>query len=454
MKKVSKLSALAIVAMLCVGVFLSSDTKAEMLDESQTDVSNAYTFSQYEGGAHEYAQSFKVDDGVWLYRVDFYYDPADSPQLGVYIDTDLNTSNGYVVSHTFDTSSWSVGWHTWDIRSLSGDKHISQGTTYYLILNALPIYTGSPKWYGSSSDAYSKGSIYWYNETGWHSLTTGDLSFKIYTDVNPVAQFSYTTSLLTVNVNASSSYTTDGDAITVYGWDWDGDGSYDTTGVTASHTYDVAGTYSITLRIIDEDGHTDTETKQVTVSNNDPPVANFSFSINGKTVTFTDESTDSDGSIVNWTWNFGDGNLSYEQNPQHQYADYGNYTVTLTVKDNAGATDSISKYVNITATQGGGWFTWKLPFSWFAIFAIIFILMIGIATSAFFLKPESIKALGYAPAAGTLLITVFIAIAIFMYYAGIAWYWIAADVFVVIIILYLVLRLLLIKKRKVVRRLL
>ncbi|MEA2054492.1 MAG: PKD domain-containing protein [Candidatus Thermoplasmatota archaeon] len=45
-------------------------------------------------------------------------------------------------------------------------------------------------------------------------------------------------------------------------------------------------------------------------------------------VSFTDIST---GTITNHTWNFGDGNISYEQNPVHAYASEGNYTVVLTI---------------------------------------------------------------------------------------------------------------------------
>jgi len=88
-------------------------------------------------------------------------------------------------------------------------------------------------------------------------------------------------------------------------------------------------------------------TAYVPVPNVDP-VANFTTSVSDKTVTFTDTSTDSDGNIVNWTWNFGDGNLSYIQNPSHTYDSYGTKTVTLTVTDNDGGTDSISKSITLT----------------------------------------------------------------------------------------------------------
>ena len=50
---------------------------------------------------------------------------------------------------------------------------------------------------------------------------------------------------------------------------------------------------------------------------------------------------------MNWTWNFGDGSISYEQNPSHQYADDGIYDVTLIVRDDDEATDSIMKQIEV-----------------------------------------------------------------------------------------------------------
>jgi hypothetical protein len=55
------------------------------------------------------------------------------------------------------------------------------------------------------------------------------------------------------------------------------------------------------------------------------PVAKFSFTVDGKTVTFVNESTDA----TDYTWNFGDNATATELSPVHTYADYGLYNVTL-----------------------------------------------------------------------------------------------------------------------------
>jgi len=81
------------------------------------------------------------------------------------------------------------------------------------------------------------------------------------------------------------------------------------------------------------------------------PTSAFSVSIAGSDATFTDSSTDSDGTISSWSWDFGDGNTSTQQNPIHTYAADGNYTVTLTVTDNESASNSSSQTVTINANN-------------------------------------------------------------------------------------------------------
>ena len=87
---------------------------------------------------------------------------------------------------------------------------------------------------------------------------------------------------------------------------------------------------------------------------NVPPVANFSDSISGLSVSFTDSSTDSDGSIASRSWNFGDGSSSTAANPSHTYSAAGTYSVSLTVTDNSGATNTKTQSVTVSGGSSGG----------------------------------------------------------------------------------------------------
>lgn len=143
-------------------------------------------------------------------------------------------------------------------------------------------------------------------------------------------------------------------------WLWEfGDGNTSTE-EDPVHTYSESGDYQVTLTVTDSGGRSDSVTQ--TVSTNVAPVADFSFTRNLLQVQFTDESTDSDGTVVSWLWDFGDTNTSTDQNPTHTYAAPGSYDVTLTVTDNDGAQDSdaqtvvanndITARLSIAPTQG------------------------------------------------------------------------------------------------------
>lgn len=84
---------------------------------------------------------------------------------------------------------------------------------------------------------------------------------------------------------------------------------------------------------------------------NTPPAASFTNTCTGLACSFTDTSTDTDGTVVGWSWSFGDGTTSTLRSPSHAYAAGGSYTVQLTVTDDGGATGGTSRAVTVTGIQ-------------------------------------------------------------------------------------------------------
>jgi len=163
----------------------------------------------------------------------------------------------------------------------------------------------------------------------------------------PIAQFTESAEIVDTDVvihfNASSSYDLDG-AIVNYFWDF-GDGT-NTTGMIVTHPYADNGIYIVILMVTDDDGATASTNAAKSVLNR-PPAANFTESAEtvytGETITFNATNTyDSDGTIVSYFWDFGDGTNATGIIVNHAYLDNGNYTVTLTVTDDDGATASVN----------------------------------------------------------------------------------------------------------------
>lgn len=134
-----------------------------------------------------------------------------------------------------------------------------------------------------------------------------------------------------------------------------GDGSVQ-EGQSIRHTYDKPGFYTVHLRVEDDaDSPCNFATDSLTVWVNAQPVVDIGadkISSPGETVRFEIANHhDSDGSLVAYTWDFGDGAQADGASVQHQYAEPGTYTVTLTVRDdanvvNSSATDQLHVFVN------------------------------------------------------------------------------------------------------------
>jgi outer membrane protein assembly factor BamB len=185
----------------------------------------------------------------------------------------------------------------------------------------------------------------------------------VYVDnIPPVADFSWTPknplSGEIINFDASDSYDTDG-TIVLYEWDWDNDGIYDESYTTplATHSWFQPGSYPVVLRVTDDDGADNKQTKTVNVVNR-PPVAKFEWIptllLTGETATFdASASYDSDGNIVLYEWDWDNDSIYDESNTSptttKTWNEAGNYSVTLRVKDNNDATDKKTETVCVIA---------------------------------------------------------------------------------------------------------
>lgn len=162
----------------------------------------------------------------------------------------------------------------------------------------------------------------------------------------PTADFSSDVDDLAVAFDAGASSDPDGSLVS-YDWDF-GDGATG-TGKNANHEYASGDTYSVTLTVTDDRGDSATKTRDVTVAANEGPTAQFSSQASDLDVSVdAGGSTDPDGSIASFEWEFGDGDTATGPTATHHFATAGTYAVTLTVTDDDGVSDSVSKDVTVT----------------------------------------------------------------------------------------------------------
>lgn len=136
----------------------------------------------------------------------------------------------------------------------------------------------------------------------------------------------------------------------IISWSWNfGDGGKDTLNPNPLHAFGSPAVFNVNLTVKSDSGCTSSSMKPVNVR--PKPDANFGMTNNPtlaqETVYFSDFSTPA-VDITNWHWNFGDMTYSQNQTPQHFYNSQGNYTITLTVTDKFGCSDSIQKVIEVT----------------------------------------------------------------------------------------------------------
>ncbi|MFP4521949.1 MAG: PKD domain-containing protein [Fibrobacterota bacterium] len=161
---------------------------------------------------------------------------------------------------------------------------------------------------------------------------------------------------LTVNFTGSGSADPDGSIVSYY---WDFDDGENSSQDNPSHQFS-AGEYNVMLAVTDDLGAADTAYRQITVLDpnaNKPPQASFiettadeNFQSLPYTVNFdASGSSDQDGSIVSYYWEFGDGEAygpSSQTSVDHDYNSWGQFQIMMIATDDSGATDTAYNNIN------------------------------------------------------------------------------------------------------------
>ncbi|MFO0974294.1 MAG: PKD domain-containing protein [Phycisphaerae bacterium] len=219
----------------------------------------------------------------------------------------------------------------------------------------LPTSTGRSIQHTFPNSGTFRVQVYLFS--GGRRLATAEVTVAVQgPNIPPTASFTATQlpnapQPRTVRFDGSGSSDSDG-TLTTFSWNF-GDGSPAGTGTVIEHTYAAPGHYDVVLTVTDD--RNDTGTAQRNVLANVPPTAAFTSQSTGPdepqllTVDFdASTSTDDDGSIATFSWDFGDSSPAGSgAMPQHTYAERGLFTVVLTITDNFGTTTQVTHELNL-----------------------------------------------------------------------------------------------------------
>lgn len=211
---------------------------------------------------------------------------------------------------------------------------------------------------GNTSTATSPGAIFSTPGTFTVTLTatggggaTNTATATITVFNNPIADFTTTAmpSCPGQSVTFTDNSTVGNGALSSWSWDFgDGNGQPSPTNTT-THTYATAGTFPVTMIVTDVNSCSNSIIKTITIS--PAPVASFTGSPISACappllVNFTSTSTVT--GTIGYSWTFGDGNTSTQQNPSNTYNSLGGYNVGLTVVQGAcSSTTTVNNYIGI-----------------------------------------------------------------------------------------------------------
>ena len=182
------------------------------------------------------------------------------------------------------------------------------------------------------------------DDDGAISFATVTLSVMEPPSLPPVADFIFSPALPSdIEQVVFEDLSNDSDG-TIVSYLWDFGDNHTSADRNPQHQYSDDGIYRVYLTVTDDDGLTGNIFRNITITNVAPQAVFDLVSLLPlmieTSIFFLDNSSDPDGSLVNWTWGLGDGSVEYGNAINHTYTQQGTYNVTLTVMDNDGDTDA------------------------------------------------------------------------------------------------------------------
>ena len=180
--------------------------------------------------------------------------------------------------------------------------------------------------------------------TSAQGMIRNEFLFSVGSNHAPTAKFSVDPPVPLRNspviFDASASVDKDKN-ITLYQWDF-GDGR-SAQGKKVTHTFSAAATFRVRLTVSDSNNIQSVASLNLQVKTGIPPIARFIILPDGGDVITmfrfdASRSTDRDGRIVDYRWNFGDGGQGSGRSTEHRYRAPGQYQVALSVVDDHGLT--------------------------------------------------------------------------------------------------------------------
>jgi parallel beta-helix repeat protein len=298
-------------------------------------------------GDKDYIQNGVVDE----YPLGFFLHPPDKPSKPVPSDTKAGVGlriNLKVKIVDEDSDSLDITFYNADTDEVIGiDKKVTSGK-YASCDLTLPFNT-TYAWYVYVTDGIQEN----ISDTFFFTtmVTPPDNEPPVADGGGPYSAEAGET----ISFDASASTDNDGD-IDFYRWNF-GDGTSELLAKQPTHSYETDGIYTVTLTVIDNLGATDTQTFSVPVgvNANQRPTADpggpYQGMVDENIVFDGSQSSDSDGEIEEYVWDFGDDTTGSGATITHSYSEAGSYLVTLTVTDNYGDSHAESTTVSVEAPE-------------------------------------------------------------------------------------------------------